>query len=178
MYVASGQAQARPAASSRVVLYRVGPVLDSAHGGSTYSEGPGGRAHRPAVLQEVSDGLHLLWRQRRGPAPGVRPSRRRGPRRRRGVNGQQERGAAARGRPGTGAFRPLGRSRPRPRTGHRDWGCQAGVGQRPWASLGLNHLPQQMAQPPPQRSSSASSSLTRASAESARASRSSSKVMR
>ena len=39
-------------------------------GGPTHPEGPGGRADRPAVVQEVQDGLKLLGVQRRGPASG------------------------------------------------------------------------------------------------------------
>ena len=54
--------------SAAVVLDRVSPVLDGPHGGAAHSEGPGGRAHRAAVVQEVPDGPQLLRVQRRGPA--------------------------------------------------------------------------------------------------------------
>ncbi len=48
---------------------RVRPVPGGPHGGAAHLEGPGGRAHRPAVLEEGPHGPQLLRQQRRGSAP-------------------------------------------------------------------------------------------------------------
>ena len=50
----------RPAASSYVVLARIGPIPGGTHGGAAHPETPGGTAYLPSVLQETPDGLHLL----------------------------------------------------------------------------------------------------------------------